>query len=63
MTKYEEDTKIMHEYNKIKVKCKYCGHINTIPVFLDNKPCGNCKKILNNNTKAWFKYKMRNILG
>lgn len=32
MTKYEEDTKVMQEYAKIKVKCKYCGHTNTMPV-------------------------------
>ena len=58
MTKYEEDTKIMQEYNKIKVKCKCCGHTNTIPVFMDTKICSFCKNKINNNTKTYFKYKL-----
>jgi len=63
MTKYEEDTKIMHEYNSIKVKCKHCGHVNAMPVFVDSKVCWFCKKKMNNNTKAYFKYKIRKMIG
>lgn len=58
MSKFNEDTKMFKALSEIKVKCKYCGHINTIPVFLDKKPCGHCKKIINNNSKAYFRYNL-----
>ena len=58
MSRYKDDTKSMQEYAKIKVKCKYCGHINTMPVFVDAKPCGYCKKKIHNNTQTYFRYKL-----
>lgn len=58
MNKYKEDTKAMQEYAKIKVKCKYCGHTNTMPVFMDTRICNHCKKLIYNNTKVYFKYNL-----
>jgi len=58
MTRYQQDTKQMKEYAKIKVKCKYCGHVNIMPVFVDKKPCGYCKKEIHNNTQTYFRYKL-----
>lgn len=58
MNKYNEDTKAMKEYSKIRVVCKYCGHSNTMPVFVDNKICSFCNKMIHNNTKAYFTYNL-----
>ena len=58
MNRYNYDTKAMQEYSKIRVKCKYCGHSNTMPVYLDNKICGFCHKTINNNTPTYFRYRL-----
>ena len=58
MNKYKEDTRAMQEYSKIKVKCKYCGHSNTIPVFMDTKICNYCNNLIHNNTRAYFAYNL-----
>lgn len=52
MKKLEED------YSKIKVKCK-CGHILTIPVYIDKLICNWCGRLVHNNSKSYFKYKIR----
>lgn len=59
---FEKDTKIFDSVNKIKVKCKFCGHTETIPVFLDEKLCSQCKRMIINTTTSHFKYKMRKEL-
>ena len=58
-----EDTLMFQNLSQIKVKCKYCGHTNTIPVFLDKKTCWFCKHNITNNTLAYFKYKVRKMIG
>lgn len=54
-----KDDKIFNTYSQIKVKCKICGHVNTMPVFVDVKDCWFCHNKMHNNTSAYFKYKMR----
>lgn len=58
-----EDTMMFKTYSEIRVKCKRCGHTNTIPAFLDKKTCWFCKYNITNNTLAHFKYKIRKIIG
>ena len=62
MNRKELDIKMFKTYSEINVKCKYCGHTNTIPVYLDSKYCGYCKKKIYNKGKLYFKYKMRKEL-
>lgn len=59
---WKGDTLAFKFYDQIKVKCKYCNHSVTFPVFLDTKLCDYCGKKLKNNTRAYFKYKMRKVL-
>ena len=59
----KEDTLMFQNLSQIKVKCKYCGHINTVPVFLDKKNCWFCKRVIHNKGEAYFKYKLRKIIG
>ena len=58
----EEDTRMFQAFATIRVKCNYCGHSNTIPVFDDYKNCRWCGKKIKNNTKAYFKYQIRKRL-
>ena len=55
----KEDDIMFTNYKQIRVVCKYCGHTNTIPVFLDNKNCTYCGRNIKNQGLAYFKYKMR----
>lgn len=59
---WKQDTLKLKRYADIKVKCKHCGHTNTMPVFVEEKLCSFCKKKIYNNSKAHFKYKLRNML-
>lgn len=58
----DSDMRMFKSYEEIRVKCDRCGHTNSIPVQIDEKFCWYCKKKLNNNTKAHFKYKLREEL-
>ena len=62
MKRKPEMFKYLDEMSKIRVKCK-CGCSNTIPVYLDTKPCSYCGKKLHNNTKLYFKYKVRKVMN
>lgn len=62
MSKREEDTRMFKNLSTIKVKCKYCGHTNTFPVFLDKKNCWFCRRSMYNEGEAYFKYKLRKAL-
>lgn len=50
--------KLEDEYSKLKVKCK-CGHIIVMPVYIDKLICNWCGRVVQNNTLAHFKYKVR----
>ena len=58
----KKDDKMFETYNEIKVKCKHCGHTNKIPVYVDTQNCWFCHIKLQNNTKSYFKYKMRKLM-
>lgn len=46
----------------IQMYCKYCGHTNTIPVYVEEKICRWCKHKIKNTTQAHFSYKIMNML-
>lgn len=48
----------MKELDQLKVTCK-CGHVVVMPVFKDFIVCNYCGNRVNNNTKLYFKYKLR----
>lgn len=47
---------------EVKVYCKYCGHSQQIPAYVDQKICSYCKKMIQNNSKAHFRYKLINMI-
>ena len=58
---YADRCKLESEMANLKVTCK-CGHKEIMPVYVDKTRCSHCKRTLHNNTKAYFKYKMRKEL-
>lgn len=62
MRRYENPKKYDAHIDEIKIKCP-CGHTIVMPVFADYLICSHCKKKVNNNTKAHFRFKMRKELG
>lgn len=58
MTKYEEDSKLMHTLTECSIKCKHCGH--TINLFnADRTICSWCGSFVYKNPKLEFRYKMK----
>lgn len=58
-------SEIEKHYAKMKpcrVKCKNCGHTNTIQANKDFKICSFCNMKLRNNTKARFEYMLRKTI-
>ena len=53
--------KLQDNLAELKVKCS-CGHVKTMPVFLDSTICNQCGNKIKNNTKAYFIYKLRKEL-
>lgn len=47
---------------EIRVVCP-CGHTKRIPVYVDYVICNHCGKKLHNNSKAYFKYRLRKELN
>ena len=48
-------------FNKLKVVCPNCGHKVLIPAYVDSIICSWCNHKVRNNTKEYFKYKMRKV--
>lgn len=61
MSRYEEDTKIIEELNKFKVKCKHCGH-SVVLVKMDRAICSWCKNYVYKTPAIEFRYKITNEL-
>lgn len=55
------DDKLFSEFEEIKVKC-ICGHKTVMPVYVDKSVCSHCKRTVINNSRAYFKYKLRKEL-
>ena len=58
-------SEIENYYTKMKpcrVKCKNCGHINTIQANKSYKICNFCNYKMKNNTKARFEYVLRKTI-
>lgn len=51
---------LIEEKNRSSVQmyCKYCGHTNTIPAFVERKICHYCHRQIKNETQAYFTKKM-----
>lgn len=58
----EEFNKMMHEYEKVKVKCKHCGHKVVIPVWVDKQLCTWCKYYVYRTPQIEFKEKMKQLI-
>lgn len=52
MSLYEEDTRYFKEVDKLKVKCKRCGHTQTI--FGNKDICNSCGYYIYRNKKLEF---------
>lgn len=50
----KEFQRMSEEYNKVKIKCKYCGHKNVVPVWVDKKPCNWCGNNVYRNKQMEF---------
>ena len=61
MWKNNKDSRAINEEVSLRVVCPHCKHKNMIPVFLDERLCYWCKRKVKNNTKAYFKYKIRQM--
>lgn len=46
----------------VRVYCKYCGHTNSIPAYVDRKICHWCNRIILNDTKVHFNRKLRELM-
>ena len=55
---FKKERKEADYFKPLKVKCK-CGHVVTLPAYVDEIICTWCKKKIKNNTKAHFIYKLR----
>lgn len=56
------DEKALSELENLKVKCE-CGHSIIMPVYKDVQICDHCGRKIKNNTKLYFKYKLRKELN
>lgn len=64
MTRKRIDTnraKLDEEITKSSVKC-VCSHTMPIPVWKDSEICTYCGRLMYNNTREHFKYKLRQML-
>lgn len=54
-----KEIEILHNnLEELRVACK-CGHTVRMPVQRDYIICNHCNEKIYNNTKAYFKYKLR----
>ena len=47
------------EYDKVKYRCKHCGHRVVIPYNVDKKICGWCQHYVFKNPEDEFKYRLK----
>lgn len=57
----KEIEKLMHEYMKLRVKCK-CGHSMIIPMWMDKKLCNWCGEYAFRNKQLEFQENMKKIM-
>ena len=64
MNKKKTKTEQIEDNNRksIEMYCPYCGHTNTIPVYVDNKICHWCNHKIRNTTKAYFEKKLKEMM-
>lgn len=58
MIDFRKERKEADYFKPLRVKCK-CGHVVTLPAYVDTLICSWCGNKLENNTKAHFMYKLR----
>lgn len=60
MLKNDNDEKILHEQQKYKKHCEFCGHIISFYSFeKDRKCCNHCGKFNYRNDFIKFQYKLK----
>lgn len=59
---YREYDKLTEEYNKVKIKCKHCGHKVIIPVWVDRQVCSWCGYYVYRNKKMEFKDNIKKLM-
>ena len=59
---YRMEMRAIEEDTSLRVKCPYCGRKNHMPVYVDEKLCYWCKRMIKNNSRAYFKYRLRKEL-
>jgi len=50
-------------YNDAKARCRVCGKKIIMPLYKERCKCNWCGYTVINNSKAHFKYKMREIMN
>lgn len=60
--RFSTQQKYADTISQIKVQCSTCGRKEIIPVQVDKRICTHCGRVIKNNTKLYFNYKLRNIL-
>lgn len=58
----KEFQRMNDEYNKVKIKCKHCGHKMVIPVWVDKRPCSWCGNNVYRNKKMEFTETLKKYL-
>ena len=59
---YVSDTKYFEERNKLKRKCKHCGHTQAIPLWIEKQVCDWCKNYIFINEDKEKKYRFKEKL-
>ena len=55
----KEYQNLSNEYDKVKIKCKHCGHKSIVPVWVDKKPCNWCNNYVFRDEKKEFIYRIK----
>lgn len=57
-----EFQRLSNEYNKIKIKCKHCGHKVVVPVWVDKQLCSWCGNYVFRNKQLEFKENVKRLM-
>lgn len=58
----KEIIKLSDEYNKLKIKCKHCGHKLVIPVWVDKQICSWCGNYVYRNKQMEFREEVKKLI-
>ena len=55
----KEYQRMSNEYDKIKIKCSYCGRKMVVPMWIDKRLCSWCGHYIFRNKKLEFEDKLK----